>query len=249
MLLSLSSEQNGFSHECPCIVIIDGHGLTRSCLAWILRADLREFTILEIEDARHIDSIIGRPVGLVALNIGSCAITAESVLESLTCLHRSLPGWPILLLTQLEEEAITDAMVSEITRYGVRGYVADSASIEILLASIRLLVAGGMYFPRSVPEVRSDPISVPFENIVEVEPAHMDPIEMPCMTGFAFTERELQVLATLRRGASNKVIAHQLNMSQNTVKVHVSNIMRKLRATNRTEAVLAVQQKTPLFGC
>ncbi len=57
----------------------------------------------------------------------------------------------------------------------------------------------------------------------------------------AFTERERQVLASLQRGLPNKVIAKQLSLSENTIKVHISNIMRKLNATNRTEVALAAQ--------
>jgi DNA-binding CsgD family transcriptional regulator len=58
----------------------------------------------------------------------------------------------------------------------------------------------------------------------------------------AFTERERQVLATLRRGLPNKIIASELDLSENTIKVHISHIMRKLNATNRTEAVVFSQQ-------
>ena len=60
-------------------------------------------------------------------------------------------------------------------------------------------------------------------------------------TNILFTERERQVLATLLRGMPNKVIASELNLSQNTVKSHISRIMHKLHAKNRTEAVVLSQ--------
>ncbi|MEH6774281.1 MAG: response regulator transcription factor [Cereibacter changlensis] len=50
------------------------------------------------------------------------------------------------------------------------------------------------------------------------------------------TERQLAVCNALRRGKSNKIIAYELNLCESTVKVHIRNIMKKLRATNRTEA-------------
>jgi DNA-binding NarL/FixJ family response regulator len=56
-----------------------------------------------------------------------------------------------------------------------------------------------------------------------------------------FTPRERDVIEALRRGRSNKVIAHDLRLSENTVKVHVRHIMRKLRASNRTQAALRSQ--------
>ena len=53
-----------------------------------------------------------------------------------------------------------------------------------------------------------------------------------------FTPREQQVLAELEHGLPNKLIAAKLNLSENTVKMHIQHIMRKCSARNRTEAVL-----------
>jgi DNA-binding NarL/FixJ family response regulator len=50
-----------------------------------------------------------------------------------------------------------------------------------------------------------------------------------------FTARQTAVVEALRRGKANKIIAYELNMRESTVKVHVRNIMKKLRARNRTE--------------
>jgi DNA-binding NarL/FixJ family response regulator len=60
---------------------------------------------------------------------------------------------------------------------------------------------------------------------------HLDP------PSHQFTPRQLLVLEHLQRGSANKIIAHELALSEGTVKVHVRNIMKKLRATNRTQAV------------
>jgi DNA-binding NarL/FixJ family response regulator len=55
------------------------------------------------------------------------------------------------------------------------------------------------------------------------------------------TSRQMMVLSHLQQGKANKIIAHELNMSESTVKVHVRNIMRKMGATNRTEAAYKAQ--------
>jgi DNA-binding NarL/FixJ family response regulator len=57
-----------------------------------------------------------------------------------------------------------------------------------------------------------------------------------------FTSRQMTVLFHLQRGNANKIIAHELGMSESTVKVHVRNIMRKMNATNRTQAVYKARQ-------
>ena len=62
-----------------------------------------------------------------------------------------------------------------------------------------------------------------------------------------FTAREKDVLTALERGRSNRWIARQLNLSENTVKIHLRHITRKLKATNRTQAVIHFQrQRAPI---
>ena len=63
-----------------------------------------------------------------------------------------------------------------------------------------------------------------------------------CSANVIFTARELEVLNALQKGWSNKWIAHSLHISENTIKVHIQRIMRKLHATNRTEAVVRHRQ-------
>ncbi|MGB3391532.1 MAG: response regulator transcription factor [Pseudaminobacter sp.] len=247
MTLAIPAEQNGHSDECPAIIVLDHYALSRSCLARVLRSEFPGFAVLEVEDAQQIGDMAGKYVSVVALNTGHSFPTDECVLQSLACLQRLVPNGPFMLLTQIDEAAISDAVIVEVTRYGVRGYVADSASIDIALAALRLLMAGGVYFPRSMLVDGPDPTLGSVQAVAATQPAWaashvtVDVSLISDRTNIAFTERERQVLATLLRGLSNKVIAHELNLSQNTVKSHISHIMRKLHATNRTEAVILSQ--------
>ena len=56
------------------------------------------------------------------------------------------------------------------------------------------------------------------------------------------TPRQATVLSLLQQGKANKIIAYELGMSESTVKVHIRNIMRKIGATNRTQAIYKLQQ-------
>ncbi len=251
MTLVYSDVQNGSSGQPPSIVVIDSHPFLRSCFARVLRCEFQDFTVLEVEDAHNLDSSIGRQVSIIALNIGNKSMMDECVLQNLSCLRRQMPEVPFILLTQQHESTITDAMISEASRFGVRGCIPGSASVEITLAALRLVIAGGTYFPRSVV-MDSDELldwrRVSPERTIVTQPAiplndvlfhATDTTRRMCV---AFTEREQQVVATLQRGLSNKTIAHELHLSQNTVKTHISHIMRKLEVSNRTEAALAVQR-------
>lgn len=242
MTLAIPTEQNGHFDERPAIVVLDHHALSRSCLARVLRSEFPDFAVLEIEDAQQFHDMTGKLVSVVAFNTENAFLADECVLQSLACLHRSMPSGPVMLLTRIDEAAISDAAIVELTRYGVRGCVADSASIDIALAALRLLMAGGVYFPRSMLVDGASPAPGSGNEMA------VDVSSINNRTDIAFTERERQVLATLLRGLSNKVIAHELNLSQNTVKSHVSHIMRKLRATNRTEAVILSQYAVPDGG-
>jgi DNA-binding NarL/FixJ family response regulator len=64
------------------------------------------------------------------------------------------------------------------------------------------------------------------------------PQAAPLNSHFRFTRRQMEILACLWAGKPNKLIAHELNLSQSTVKVHIRIIMKKLHATNRTQVVL-----------
>nr|WP_246482341.1 LuxR C-terminal-related transcriptional regulator [Methylopila capsulata] len=60
-----------------------------------------------------------------------------------------------------------------------------------------------------------------------------------------FTARQAAVVDALRQGKANKIIAYELNMRESTVKVHVRNIMRKLKAKNRTEVAFMTSAQHP----
>ena len=60
-----------------------------------------------------------------------------------------------------------------------------------------------------------------------------------------FTPRQAEAVMALRRGMANKIIARELNLRESTVKVQIRNIMRKLHATNRTEAAFRINRLFP----
>ena len=115
---------------------------------------------------------------------------------------------------------------------GAQGFLTTSLSIEVMAQILQLLTAGGTYVPTSsLMGMTSAPIEDPANSFG---------------TNSVFTSRrQLLVARALRKGAPNKVIAYQLNMCESTVKVHVRNIMKKLKAKNRTEIALLMAQMFP----
>lgn len=256
MSVSFAAEVHGndlhsIAHKHIAIVIIDCQTLSRSCLSRILRRELPEVAIHDIATSDGLVGIIEKNIGLAVLNIENSSLTDEWLSANLAYIRQLRPETSVMLLTQLEEASITDAIVSEVAKRGVKGYTTNSDPVEVVLAAIRLIMAGGAYYPRSmIPDERKGPNSGSSSSEIigtgtlplSVSGDVNQSLAVNETSTVAFTEREIQVLETLRRGLPNKIIASELDLSENTIKVHISHIMRKLNATNRTEAVVFSQQ-------
>jgi DNA-binding NarL/FixJ family response regulator len=115
--------------------------------------------------------------------------------------------------------------------HGVRGYIPTSIEWEVAVAALRLISAGGTFVPADA--LRST-AAKPDDQPEGERQGRSD--------GLDLTPRELSVIDLLREGKPNKLIAAQLDMQENTVKVHVRNILKKLNATNRTHAAFVANR-------
>jgi DNA-binding NarL/FixJ family response regulator len=117
---------------------------------------------------------------------------------------------------------------------GALGFIPKSAQREVMVAALELVFAGGIYIP---PEI-----------LARHEPEVSESAPQPAAAGaprasprdLGLTERQLEVLALMMRGKSNKAICRVLDVAEPTVKNHVTAIFKALKVTNRTEAVIAV---------
>lgn len=122
------------------------------------------------------------------------------------------------------------ALVSRAMALGVTGLVARSMSADMVLCVLRLVLAGGTYFPCEATWFAPAPAP-----------------ERPAVpnlqrSALGLTPRQLDVLGYICQGMSNKIIARALGMRETTVKAHVMQIMRRLNADNRTQVALRVSQ-------
>ncbi len=140
--------------------------------------------------------------------------------EATRRIREQAPEAHILILTTYA----TDEFIFKALRAGAQGYVLKDASADELLAAIRAVYHGQTWLARAVAA----------RLVAGVSAGAPEPL----------TPRELEVLALMGKGASNNEIAAALDITPRTTKVHVQNILGKLGATNRTEAVsIAVRQK------
>lgn len=144
-----------------------------------------------------------------------------SGLEGMRQLRHQLPATPIVLLTASED---CNKILSAIDQ-GAKGYIPKSSTSDIIISALQLVLSGGVYLPMAILDT---------VNAFQKKNTNAN--------GATLTPRQIDVLKLLAKGHPNKLIAHQLALAENTVRVHISAIFRFLDVTNRTEASLAASR-------
>lgn len=212
----------------PLLVIIDNRALDRECLAHGLTnhsIDMSIATFSSFEQWQH--QRRGRSVSAVLFNIGGQKVSDPAVGNYLNRIVNDCAPSPVIILADKEEIS----QVLKALDYGVRGYIPTSVNVNVCVEALRLAMAGGTFVPASsVLALRhaSDPNS-----------HRLRPL------GGMFTQRQAEVVNALRRGKANKIIAYELKLRESTVKVHIRNIMKKLKASNRTEVACIINELFP----
>lgn len=134
-------------------------------------------------------------------------------------------------------DPILEAMAEE---QRIDGILPLNIQLDVFVAGVELMIRGGEHFPSALLRRLK-----PGNGVAGIAggtrgmAAIADPDDRPASPGTheaRLTTREVEILDLLYKGTQNKLIAHRLRLSENTVKAHIRNIYRKLRVTNRTEA-------------
>jgi DNA-binding NarL/FixJ family response regulator len=238
-----STRQLGGSFHLPVLVIIEPLVLSRTCILSILRRELAEFEILDMSTVQSLDCMSAQDVRLVVLSIADKPIDHPAVEDDLAVIAECCPSASVAILSNHDDEPTALAAMQR----GVRGFLSTSLPIEIAVAGLRLILVGGVYRPLptagwSTMSSLEPPCT---RSLASAYPTNDGARATTHKTMSDFTPREQQVLAELELGLPNKLIAAKLNLSENTIKMHIQHIMRKCDARNRTEAVLRWRGRLP----
>lgn len=189
------------------ILVVDDHFVVRSGIAASLGLEEDLAVVAEAEDqAGALREFAKHRPDVVMMDL---RLRDASGTDAAAALCREFPGARVLMFTTFEgDEAIYRAM-----RAGALGYVSKSAPREELLEAIRTVAAGKRFLPQALANALADRLA-----------------------GDDLSPRELEVLAEIGRGRSNKEIGSALGISEDTVKRHVSNLFTKLRVNDRAQA-------------
>ena len=211
-------------------LVVDDHPLMAEALALALQSlhgDAIVETAQDLPSAFTIAEASPAPkLALLDLGLPGC-----SGLEALERFRERCPAVPVVVVSASSDvSAILCAL-----DLGAMGYIPKHSPRDVIVNAVRLTTAGGIYVPSEAIGARSSGNHNPSRQ------AAPQPLRLSAR-GLGLSPRQADVLALLLKGLSNKLIARTLAISENTVKAHVSAVLRALGVTSRTSALIAANR-------
>jgi DNA-binding NarL/FixJ family response regulator len=195
------------------ILVVDDHVLIREALRGLFRELKPDALVLEAADAAHAVALLAEQPD-IALILLDLSLPDRDGLGLLAELRARHPAISVVVLSGFADRANVARALDE----GALGFIPKAAGREVMTSALSLVFSGGVYIP---PEI-----------LCSKPPADL-----------GLTERQVDVLALMMEGKSNKAICRRLELAEPTVKNHVTAILKTLGVSNRTEAVLAASAR------
>ena len=203
------------------ILIVDDHAFVCAGLKATLLDTLDDIQVTTTERGEEVLSILGKEdIDIIILDLFMPGGYGGFGLIGL--LHERYPSLPIIVLSASENST----HIRKCFELGVSGFVTKSAPKEALIEAIAKALEGERYVPKYLIESVAEVARV-FDEVdsgVNVE-----------IIAELITDRQFDILSCISRGHSNKQIARELELSENTVKVHVSAMLKSLGLSNSTK--------------
>ncbi len=204
------------------ILIADDHPLFRSALQQALTIGLgSEVRLREAASIAELEALLNQTADwdLVLLDLNMPGAYGFS---GLVLLRGQYPQVPVVMISAQEDAAV----VARSREFGASGFIPKSSSLETIQEAVRAVLDGDAWWPSNIQDV-----------------AHVSPEAKAASEGLAsLTPQQFRVLTMVCDGLLNKQIAYELNVSEATIKAHVTAIFRKLGVRTRTQAALLLQQ-------
>jgi DNA-binding NarL/FixJ family response regulator len=204
------------------ILLVDDHALIRDALRSVLRELVNDAILFEASDCRQAMRLIEQhpDLHLILLDLNLPDRDGLAVLSDLRKHHATIS---IVVLSAFHERET----ILRVLDLGALGFIPKSASREVMANALRLIFSGGVYVPpEALARAETSVAATPGRRVLPAD--------------LGLTERQMEVLALMMQGKSNKAICRILDTAEPTVKHHVTAILKALKVANRTEAVIAV---------
>jgi len=205
------------------IALVDDHPLFRSALAGVLRTG-SGYGEIEIVEAGSLDVLIGRldtgaEIDLLLLDLGLPGLHG---LIGLLSFRSAYPAVPVIVVSARTEAPVPGRCMM----LGAAGFIPKSSPKEQIREAVRAVLAGERWLP-AVMETSVGGSSVERDLLSRLG---------------SLSRREMQVCLLIGKGLLNRQIALELDITEATIKAHVSRVLQKLHASSRTQAVVMLQQ-------
>ena len=202
------------------ILLLDDHVLFRAGMRFLLRSLDPDLVMDEAGKCADALELLGRRgYDLILLDLN---LPDLSGLEALAELRGGAPSMPLVVLSGENDPGVVRAAIE----LGAMGYIPKSTTTEVLIHALRLVLAGGVYLPQlALNEAYQARASAP------VAPRAASSVLL------GLTPRQMDVLRRVIKGLPNKLIARELDLTEGTVKAHLSAVFHALDVHSRTEAV------------
>ena len=212
------------------VVVADDHSVVRAGIAMLMEAEDGLQVVGEAADGREaIELVRDLAPNIVVMDVRMRGVDGVTATREITSCPRpeSVDTVKVLALTMFD----TDDTLFDMLRAGASGFILKDAAASDLPAAIRAVASGKAWLDPSVTgRVISEIASRPSATAL-VAPLFE-----------RLTERELEILTLMAQGLSNAEIAQRCFITEGTVKTHVSRLLLKLEARDRTQAVILVYQ-------
>lgn len=202
-------------------LICDDHAMMREALAGLIAISWPVSVITRVNDFPSAWAAITQAPDICICDL---VMPGASPLDGIAGLRERAPKTPILIVTGNEE----DDLLFPLFEMGISGFVSKTARSAVIEAAINVVLSGERYIPARILDFVSGGSGSQSYGSTE-QTTSLSP-------------RQIEVLAFIARGQSNKEVARSLNLSPSTVKAHIAAAMAVLGATNRTEAVMMARK-------
>ena len=204
------------------VLVADDHPLFREALRLALGRALPGAAVVEADSVATLTEMAEAhgDADLLLLDLNMPGAQGFSALVQVRAHHPSLP---VVIISANEDPAVVRRSVA----HGAAGFVPKSSSVEQMVDALRAVLEGDVWVPEGV----------------DLEGPALESGEADTAARVAaLTPQQFRVLTMLSSGLLNKQIAWELGVSEATIKAHMTAIMQKLGATNRTQAVVLAQR-------
>lgn len=202
-------------------IIADDHPLFRGALRQALSGQAEDVDIVEVGDFDSVKKLVSErdDIDLLLLDLTMPGGTGLSGLVALKALQ---PALPVVIVSATDDAAT----IHHAVQLGASGFISKSAGMETIGEAVRAVLAGDIWIPQDVAADH------PRDPEIEALIARLRTL----------TPQQTRVLTMLAEGLLNKQIAYELNVSEATVKAHVSAVLQKLSVDSRTQAVIMLSR-------